>query len=244
MMANRALWEVMTHKEAINEIRGMSNAILAAKKLVDLAQSYGVRGNLSVIVASYNSSQVQSDNKENFDYNLPGDAKSADVISEVPQGEAFDDEDYFPQEISAQLPSRKFVYPRSASQILIMDEQVQIARSAHSLTENVEPEQNYYFQHRRDSLAEDLSSGSTSPEVASGGEKTVLTNGNDFEVHVSASRGQNINLSGNTLSGHGDSALGGSDATCCWTAVKVTTVVDGGSVFIGGPLRALRVEMK
>jgi hypothetical protein len=38
----------------------------------------------------------------------------------------------------------------------------------------------------------------------------VLTCGTDFEVHVSSTNPRDLDLSGNTLSGHGDSALGSS----------------------------------
>jgi PH domain and leucine-rich repeat-containing protein phosphatase len=58
VMANKALWDVMTYKEVVNEIRGLTNTILAAKKLVDLAQSYGARGNLSVIVVSFGKKTI------------------------------------------------------------------------------------------------------------------------------------------------------------------------------------------
>ena len=57
VMANKALWDVMTYKEVVNESRGVVNTILAAKKLVDLAQSYGARGNLSVIVVSFGNTR-------------------------------------------------------------------------------------------------------------------------------------------------------------------------------------------
>lgn len=46
-------WEVVSVSEAVEEVRQVSNAILAAKKLQDLAQSYGCEENLSIIVVRF-----------------------------------------------------------------------------------------------------------------------------------------------------------------------------------------------
>ncbi|XP_055331496.1 PH domain leucine-rich repeat-containing protein phosphatase 2-like [Paramacrobiotus metropolitanus] len=210
IIANKGLWDVITHKEAINEIRGLSNTISAAKRLIDLAQSYGARGNLSVIVVACDMPPLREPSPVVSVPTPSAEPAAAEENPTASDNESDSEGDYFPQEVRPSTIPKKFRYPRSASQILLMDEQVQVARSAHSLTEHIEEEQNYYFQHRRDSLAEELSSSSTSPDMPSGCEKTVLTNGDDFEVHVSSSRARISDLSGNTLSGHGDSALGSS----------------------------------
>lgn len=60
-------WEVVSMEEAAHEIRDISNAILAAKRLQDLAQSYGSEENLSIMVvhfgnlASTNADQMMQD---------------------------------------------------------------------------------------------------------------------------------------------------------------------------------------
>lgn len=41
ILANRNLWDVMTPENAIKEVTLQRNVILAAKRLQDLAQSYG-----------------------------------------------------------------------------------------------------------------------------------------------------------------------------------------------------------
>lgn len=45
-----SLWEVVGAQEAVNVVRPVSDPVLAAKKLQDLAQSYGCEENLSVLV--------------------------------------------------------------------------------------------------------------------------------------------------------------------------------------------------
>ncbi|CAH1391630.1 unnamed protein product [Nezara viridula] len=52
IMANKRLWEVVSAEEAASEVRHVTVPGLAAKRLQDLAQSYGCEDNLSVIVVS------------------------------------------------------------------------------------------------------------------------------------------------------------------------------------------------
>lgn len=54
IIANKNLWEVMSPENAIREVTLQRNVILAAKRLQDLAQSYGAEENLSVIVVRFN----------------------------------------------------------------------------------------------------------------------------------------------------------------------------------------------
>ncbi|KAJ9579369.1 hypothetical protein L9F63_024524 [Diploptera punctata] len=53
IIANKRFWEVMSMEEAAEEIRDINNAILAAKRLQDIAQSYGSEENLSVMVVQF-----------------------------------------------------------------------------------------------------------------------------------------------------------------------------------------------
>ncbi|GLG96070.1 Protein phosphatase PHLPP-like protein [Gryllus bimaculatus] len=53
IVANKRFWEVVSVEEAVEEARHMGNAILAAKKLQDLAQSYGSEENLSIMVIRF-----------------------------------------------------------------------------------------------------------------------------------------------------------------------------------------------
>ncbi|XP_011302435.1 protein phosphatase PHLPP-like protein [Fopius arisanus] len=50
IIANKKLWEVLTIQEAVREARAEASPVLAAKRLQDLAQSYGAEDNVSVIV--------------------------------------------------------------------------------------------------------------------------------------------------------------------------------------------------
>lgn len=54
IIANKNLWNVMTPENAIKEVSLQRNVILAAKRLQDLAQSYGAEENLSIIVVKFN----------------------------------------------------------------------------------------------------------------------------------------------------------------------------------------------
>ncbi|KDR16236.1 protein phosphatase PHLPP-like protein isoform X3 [Zootermopsis nevadensis] len=53
IIANKRFWEVVSMEEAAQEIQDISNAILAAKRLQDLAQSYGSEENLSIMVVHF-----------------------------------------------------------------------------------------------------------------------------------------------------------------------------------------------
>lgn len=48
-----SLWEVMSIEEAVAEVRSVSDPVLAAKRLQDLAQSYNCESSLSVIVLRF-----------------------------------------------------------------------------------------------------------------------------------------------------------------------------------------------
>ncbi|CAH1960271.1 unnamed protein product [Acanthoscelides obtectus] len=54
IIANKNLWDVITPENSIKEVALQRNVILAAKRLQDLAQSYGAEENLSVIVVKFN----------------------------------------------------------------------------------------------------------------------------------------------------------------------------------------------
>lgn len=54
IIANKNLWDVLSPENAIKEVSLQKNVILAAKRLQDLAQSYGAEENLSVIVVKFN----------------------------------------------------------------------------------------------------------------------------------------------------------------------------------------------
>uniref|UniRef100_A0A1B0DQW8 PPM-type phosphatase domain-containing protein n=1 Tax=Phlebotomus papatasi TaxID=29031 RepID=A0A1B0DQW8_PHLPP len=55
VLANRKLWEVVDATGVAAIIRSEENVILAAKRLQDIAQSYGAEENLSVIVVKFNN---------------------------------------------------------------------------------------------------------------------------------------------------------------------------------------------
>lgn len=55
IMANKKLWDVMTPSDVVAEIRKEENVLLAAKRLQDVAQSYGAEENLSIIVIKFNN---------------------------------------------------------------------------------------------------------------------------------------------------------------------------------------------
>lgn len=54
IIANKNLWDVMSPESAIKEVSLQRNVILAAKRLQDLAQSYGAEENLSIIIVKFN----------------------------------------------------------------------------------------------------------------------------------------------------------------------------------------------
>lgn len=50
VLANKRLWEVVSEQEAVQEVRAAPSPLLAAKRLQDVAQSYGCEDNISVLV--------------------------------------------------------------------------------------------------------------------------------------------------------------------------------------------------
>ncbi|XKL61561.1 hypothetical protein PGB90_008618 [Kerria lacca] len=53
LLANKSLWNVMSIEEAVAEVQSVTNPVLAAKRLQDLAQSYGCEDNLSVMILRF-----------------------------------------------------------------------------------------------------------------------------------------------------------------------------------------------
>ncbi|XP_069698714.1 protein phosphatase PHLPP-like protein isoform X2 [Periplaneta americana] len=60
IVANKRFWEVVGAEEAAAEARDVGNAILAAKRLQDLAQGYGCEENLSVLVVRFGGLEVRA----------------------------------------------------------------------------------------------------------------------------------------------------------------------------------------
>lgn len=61
VLGNKKLWEVLSSEAIVKEIRSEENVILAAKRLQDIAQSYGAEENLSLIIVKFNSIGINSD---------------------------------------------------------------------------------------------------------------------------------------------------------------------------------------
>ncbi|XP_063697541.1 protein phosphatase PHLPP-like protein [Culicoides brevitarsis] len=55
IIANRKLWEVMSAESVAEEVRKETNVILAAKRIQDIAQSYGAEENVSVLIVKFNN---------------------------------------------------------------------------------------------------------------------------------------------------------------------------------------------
>uniref|UniRef100_A0A336KQA3 CSON012944 protein n=1 Tax=Culicoides sonorensis TaxID=179676 RepID=A0A336KQA3_CULSO len=55
IIANKKLWEVMNAESVAEEVRKESNVILAAKRIQDIAQSYGAEENVSVLIIKFNN---------------------------------------------------------------------------------------------------------------------------------------------------------------------------------------------
>ncbi|XP_052864489.1 protein phosphatase PHLPP-like protein [Anopheles cruzii] len=55
VLGNRKLWEVITMETVADEIRKEDNILLAAKRVQDIAQSYGAEENLSVMIVRFNN---------------------------------------------------------------------------------------------------------------------------------------------------------------------------------------------
>ncbi|XP_026681921.1 protein phosphatase PHLPP-like protein [Diaphorina citri] len=54
------VWDVLSGEEAVAEVRSVSEPVLAAKRIQDLAQSYGSEDNLSVLVLRFQGSEFDS----------------------------------------------------------------------------------------------------------------------------------------------------------------------------------------
>lgn len=50
IIANQGLWRYMSHQEAVREINDIPDPVIAAKRLQDLAQGYGSRENIGILV--------------------------------------------------------------------------------------------------------------------------------------------------------------------------------------------------
>lgn len=61
VIANKKLWEVLDPPAVIREIRSEENVLLAAKRIQDIAQSYGAEENISVIVVRFSSIGTNAD---------------------------------------------------------------------------------------------------------------------------------------------------------------------------------------
>lgn len=60
IIANRGLWKYVAYNEAIEEVYEIGNPIVAAKKLQDLAQGYGSRENISILIVRFNTDKGPS----------------------------------------------------------------------------------------------------------------------------------------------------------------------------------------
>lgn len=60
------LWEVLSPENAVSEIRDMEDPVLGAKRLQDLAQSFGCEDNLSIMVVKLNNRQDISSRELNY----------------------------------------------------------------------------------------------------------------------------------------------------------------------------------
>ena len=50
IIGNRGLWKFVAYEEAVEEVYEIGNPVVAAKHLQDLAQSYGSKENIAVLV--------------------------------------------------------------------------------------------------------------------------------------------------------------------------------------------------
>ncbi|XP_067934912.1 PH domain leucine-rich repeat-containing protein phosphatase 2-like isoform X2 [Watersipora subatra] len=76
IIANSSLWRFVSHKEAVEEIQYLANPVVAAKRLQDLAQGYGCKENVSVLVIQFNGS-------------VPSSASSMSNLSTASEGVVF-----------------------------------------------------------------------------------------------------------------------------------------------------------
>uniref|UniRef100_A0A146LZ42 Protein phosphatase PHLPP-like protein n=1 Tax=Lygus hesperus TaxID=30085 RepID=A0A146LZ42_LYGHE len=83
IMANKRLWEVVNPENAVAEIRDMDDPVLSAKRLQDLAQSYGCEDNLSIMVVKLNHQQDHLLRELNYTLQLC-DPKNVDMYNRHP----------------------------------------------------------------------------------------------------------------------------------------------------------------
>ena len=60
VVANRGLWRYVTYTEAVEEVYESGNPVVAAKQLQDLAQAYGCKENISILVLRLNTDKGPS----------------------------------------------------------------------------------------------------------------------------------------------------------------------------------------
>ncbi|XP_014250078.1 protein phosphatase PHLPP-like protein isoform X2 [Cimex lectularius] len=70
IMANKRLWEVVSPEDAVAEVRSISDPVLSAKRLQDLAQSYGCEDNLSVMVVRLGGQSHQDQLLRELNYTI------------------------------------------------------------------------------------------------------------------------------------------------------------------------------
>ena len=60
IIGNRGLWKYMSYEEAVEEVYEIGNPVVAAKRLQDLAQGYGSRENIGILVIRLNTERGPS----------------------------------------------------------------------------------------------------------------------------------------------------------------------------------------
>ena len=55
-----SLVRYLSHKEAVEEVQYIANPVVAAKRLQDLAQGYGCKENVSVLVMQFNNNALSA----------------------------------------------------------------------------------------------------------------------------------------------------------------------------------------
>ncbi|XP_046675269.1 LOW QUALITY PROTEIN: protein phosphatase PHLPP-like protein [Homalodisca vitripennis] len=90
IIANKSLWEVVGVQEAVKLVRPVTDAVLAAKRLQDTAQSYGCEENLSVLVLRFHSLRLYAEPDpfvRELRSTLRKAASQVDMLCEDPEGE-------------------------------------------------------------------------------------------------------------------------------------------------------------
>ena len=59
IIASQGLWKVVPHEEAVREVRDIMDPVVAARRLQDLAQGYGSRENIAVVVVRLMMSEAE-----------------------------------------------------------------------------------------------------------------------------------------------------------------------------------------